>query len=132
MNLSTHPLRLAVCLTLALALAACTSDSTGPEASDDAVYLRVTNDRAVAVSVRVVGADAIAAADRITVDFGSVAAGTTTSFREVNESFSVFVDGTIYQNGGNDLWGIDNTPTSEWTLTLQASGGWELKAYFGS
>ena len=131
MNSPTRFLRRSAFLVLALAVAACTGDSTGPE-TGDGVFLRITNERATTISVRVVGSDQIAASDRLTVEFGSVPAGTTTAFREVNESFSVFIDGELYQNGSNNLFGIDDTPTNQWTLTMQASGGWGLEAYFGS
>ena len=59
-----------------------------------------------------------------------MAAGATIGFREVNESFFVYIDGEILNIGSENRFGIDDTPTNEWTLTIQENGGWSLNAFF--
>jgi hypothetical protein len=116
---------------LALLVIGCSSDSTGPDAEEEGVFLRVTNAQSAAITVRVVGSDQVPEVDRLTAEFGSMAPGVTSSFRAVNESFFVYIDGELLSNGSSNRFGIDQNPTKEWTLTLKANGGWSLEAYFG-
>jgi len=119
-------------LLLALLAPGCSSDSAGPDETDEAVYLRITNALATSKVVHTIGSDQIPVADRITTSFGDVAPGATTGFQEVNTTFFVYINNDILSNGSSDRFGIDDQPTNQWTLTLQENGGWSLMAYFGS
>lgn len=119
-------------LLLALLATGCSSDSAGPDAADDPVFLRVFNARTTAIVVHVEGSDQIPEVDRRITSFGDIAPGATTDFQEVNTSFFVYVNNDIQPNGSSNRFGIDDTPTNKWTFTIQANGGWSLEAFFGS
>jgi hypothetical protein len=116
-------------LALAILASACSSDSTAPD-EEESLFLQITNGQTEPMTVRVVGASSIPEGDRITADFGTVADGATTTFKAVNASFMVYVNDEVLENGSNSNFGIDDTPTNQWTLTIMERGGWSLEAYF--
>jgi len=118
-------LRLLPVLLLLLAPVACSEDDP-TEPSTTTLELRIQNGTEAALEVVATGAE-----DGTVVDFGTVAAGATTDFRAMEEQFTLTLDGEPYTRGDGGAFGIDDTPTSQWTLSLLTGGGWSLDAYFG-
>ena len=112
---------------LFLALAGCDSVDSN---DDEGLLLRIGNDTDETISVVVVGDDSIDQDSRITANFGNVAVGATTDYREMNELFVVQVNGQVFDVGSSPF-GIDNMPSNRWTFTITSlNGGWILQADF--
>lgn len=124
--------RLSMVLAAVLVLAGCGFGfATSPE-QDDGFYLRITNATGTTITV-VVGPDSNASdfvGPERTVDFGQLSHDSSSPHREVNSRFTVTIDGVSIQEHyalSNWSFGIDSTPSRNWTLTLYP-GHWDLSA----
>ena len=117
-------------LTMVALLAACDSGPTEPDPVDTEVLsLRIANDTAEPITVEIVAAESVPAADRKDVDFGTIQPDQVTTYQAVSEAFTVLVNGERFPDAEHSF-GVSDPPSPRWTLRIQVNGSWSQNADF--
>lgn len=120
----------ALSLAMVALLAACDSGPTEPDPMDTEVLsLRIANDTAEPITVEIIAAESVPAADKKNVDFGTIQPEEVTTYQAVSDAFTVLVNGAPFPDD-DQLFGVSDPPSPRWTLRIQSSGGWSQNADF--